>query len=146
MARLGPGSLTVTNVDATRTAAASDQQLNELLPILAGVAWLIGAAAIGYLAFLQLQYSSLGFADANDARSLAMWNGLSAVITAYFGAMAIIAPSRARMGGGAVWAVLNVAYGAFQISEGLTHEAFLIGIVSFGIAGILAFVAWRQRR
>lgn len=119
---------------------------SQLVPILAGIAWLVGAAAIGYLAFLQLEYSGLGFADADEARGLALWNGASAAITAYFGAMAIVTPSRGRMAGGVVWAVINVVWGGYQVSQGLTHGAFILALVAFSLAGILAFVGWSQFR
>lgn len=126
--------------------ANAASQRTEVVPILVGIAWLIGAAAIAYLAFLQLQYSSFGFADSSEALGLALWNGLSAAITAYFGAMAMISPSAGRMRGGVIWAVINVAYGAYQVSQGLTHEVFLLALVAFGIAGVLAFVSWSQFR
>ncbi|HEX2765653.1 MAG TPA: hypothetical protein VHR55_03320 [Candidatus Limnocylindria bacterium] len=119
---------------------------NQTVPVLAGIAWLIGAATIGYLAFLQLQYSGLGFMDSSDAFGLAIWNGVTALITAYFGAMAIVAPSAGRMAGAVVWAVLNVAWGGYQVSQGLTHEAFILALVAMGLAGVLAFVAWMQHR
>lgn len=121
-------------------------QANQLLPVLAGVAWLIGAAAIGYLAFLQLEYSGMGFADSGDALGLAVWNGATAAITAYFGAMAIVAPTRSRLGGAVVWAALNVAWGGYQVSQGLTHAVFMLALVAFSLAGVLALVAWSQLR
>lgn len=136
-----PGSSPPTPTSALPTAPEASRQV---VPIIAGVAWLIGAAAIGYLAFLQLQYSGMGFADSDEARGLALWNGLTAAITAYFGAMAIVAPSRSRMGGAVIWAVINVLWGGYQVAQGLTHEAFILALVAFAIAGVLAFVGWRQ--
>jgi membrane associated rhomboid family serine protease len=121
-------------------------QPNQLLPVFAGIAWLLGAAAIGYLAFLQLEYSSLELADADEARALALWNGASAAITAYFGAMAILSPTRKRMGAAVVWGAINVAWGAFQVSQGVTHAAFTGSLVAFGLGTVLAFVAWSQLR
>ena len=99
---------------------------------------------MGHLAFLQLEYGGLGLADADDARGLALWNGITAAITAYFGAMAIVAPSRGRMAGAVLWAVLNVAWGGYQVSQGLTHEVFILALVAFSLAGVLAFAAWSQ--
>jgi hypothetical protein len=121
-------------------------QPNQLLPVFAGIAWLLGAAAIGYLAFLQLEYSSLGLADADEARALALWNGASAAIAAYFGAMAILSPTRRRMGAAVVWGAINVAWGAYQVSEGVTHPAFTGSLVAFGLGTVLAFAAWSQLR
>jgi len=141
-------SLTRTPIDPGSTRGAStapplaESAPEQTVPIIAGIAWLIGAAAVGYLAFLQLRYSGLGLADADDARGLALWNGLSAAITAYFGAMAIVAPSRGRMGGAVLWAIINVGWGGYQVSQGLTHEAFILALVAFAVAGVLAFVAW----
>ena len=136
-----PGPVVPAAASAEPTARDNASQM---VPIIAGVAWLIGAAAVGYLAFLQLQYSGLGLADADDARGLALWNGATAAITAYFGAMAIVAPSRGRMGGAVLWAVINVAWGGYQVSQGLTHEAFILALVAFAVAGVLAFVSWSR--
>lgn len=150
---LAPGSVTSLTRATTTTSGTppptdtSPQPAvvpSQIVPVIAGIAWLIGAAAVGYLAFLQLQYSSLELADADEARGLAAWNGLTAAVTAYFGAMAIVAPTRGRMGGAVIWAVINVLFGGFQVSQGLTHEAFILALVAFAIAGVLAFVAWRQ--
>ncbi len=110
--------------------------------MIAGIAWLIGAAAIAYLAFLQLQYGSLGFADSADATSLALFNGIAAAITVYIGARAILSPTKQRLLGGVIWAVINVGWGAYQVSQGVTHEAFILSLVAFGVAGIVSFVAW----
>lgn len=125
---------------------AEHTEPNQTVAVLAGIAWLIGAAAIGFLALLQLQYSSFGFPDSDEAMGLAAWNGITALITAYFGAMAIIKPSAGRMAGGVVWAVLNVAFGAYQVSQGVSHEAFILALVAFSVAGVLAFVVWIQLR
>lgn len=133
-------------VSSAPVESAAPAEPNQTVPVMAGIAWLIGAAAIGYLAFLQLEYSGFGFADADEARGLALWNGAAAAITAYFGAMSIVAPTRQRMAGGVIWAVINVAWGGYQVSQGLTHEVFILSLVAFSLAGILAFVAWSQFR
>lgn len=141
-----PSVVGTTNLVPRPVESSTSVGPNQAVPIMAGVAWLIGAAAIGYLAFLQLEYSGFGLADADEARGLALWNGTAAAITAYFGAMAIVAPTRQRMGGGVIWAVINVGWGGYQVSQGLTHEAFIVSLVAFSLAGILAFVAWSQFR
>lgn len=116
------GPATGASAHAGETPASTAGQ-REPLPILVGVCWLVGAAAIGYLALLQLEYSALGLADSADARNLAIWNGVASAITAYFGAIAIIRPTPQRLMGGFIWAVLNVAWGAYQVSQGVTHGA-----------------------
>ncbi len=37
------------------------------------------------------------------------------------------------MAGGVAWAVLNVGWGAYQVSQGLTHEAFILALVAFSL-------------
>lgn len=105
---------------------------------------MVGAAGLAYLAFLQLQYSSQGHADAADVQNLAIWNGIAAGITAYFGAVLIVRPTPQRLMGSAIWAILNVGWGAIQVSQGVTHPAYLISLVAFGAAGVLSFVSWQQ--
>lgn len=108
------------------------------------MAWLGAAAAIAYLAFLQLDYSGTGLVGSGQALQLAIFNGVSALITGYFGARVV---TRARPGdflGGTVWAVLNVAWGAYQVSQGVSHPAFILALVLMALAGLLSFVAWRQ--
>jgi hypothetical protein len=144
-------SLTTPSIPAyiaspTTEPPATAAEPNQLLPVFAGIAWLIGAAAIGYLAFLQLEYSGFGLADADEALALALWNGATAAITAYFGAMAILAPTRRRMGGAVLWGIINVAFGAYQVSQGVSHPAFIAALVAFGMGGILALAAWSQLR
>ena len=129
-------------VEPAREPVAAASSSTNQLPLIAGVAWLIGAAAIAYLALLQLQYSSLGFADSTDAGSLALFNGVAAAITVYVGARAIMSPTRQRLLGGAIWGVANVGWGAYQVSQGVTHEAFIVALIAFGIAAIVSFVAW----
>jgi len=121
------------------------QQPVQHLAIITGISWLAGAAAISYLAFLQLQYSSVSRrAMADEVRALALWNGFSAAITVYFGAMLLMKPSRSRAIMGSIWGGASVIYGAYQVSDGVRHPAFLFALVCFGLAGVLSLVLWLQ--
>lgn len=113
--------------------------------LIAGIAWLIAAAAIAYLAFLQLQYSSTGFVGSSDAGGLAFINGASAIIFGFIGAKAVGGrATKAEFLGAAFWAAINIAWAVLQISQGVTHPAYLLGTVAIGVAGIVSFSAWRQ--
>ena len=118
---------------------------NETIGLIAGLAWIGSALAIGYLAFLQLQYAGLGLPDSDDAMGLATWNGVSAAITVFFGARLILGVDRRFLVSAIGWAVVTVAWGMLQISQGFTHEVFLIATVLAGVAGVLSFADWRQR-
>jgi hypothetical protein len=82
-------------------------------------AWLLAAALTGYLAFLQLQFSAATEGRlAEEARNLAIGNGLSAAITVFFGAKLLdgsLAPLPVQFGSvGAIrvtWAVIQVMQG-----------------------------------
>jgi hypothetical protein len=114
--------------------------------LIAGIAFLLAAAAIGYLAFLQLEYSSLGLGDADTARVLAIWNLVAAGLSALAGGKALVSPNRRSLITGALWGGLNVVLGGIQIAQGITHESFVIATVCFGIAGLLSALAAGQYR
>jgi hypothetical protein len=134
----------------TGTAAAAlahaDARSNTTLPLIAGLAWLVAAALTGYLAFLQLQFSG----DSNtrlaeEARNLAIGNGVSAAITVFFGAKLLIGADRRFLFNSAAWGALSVAWGAYQISQGVTADVFIAATVAAGVAGIVSLVAGTQR-
>lgn len=116
------------------------------IALVAGLTWIGSAAAIGYLAFLQLQYSSLGYADSAGAGSLALWNGVSAAVTVFFGARLFLGASRRFLLNSVGWAVLNVAWGGYQISRGVTADVFVLATLLGAVAGVLSFSAWVASR
>jgi hypothetical protein len=127
-------------------ASAPSQQANNILRLIAGLAWLLAAALTGYLAFLQLQFSAategrLG----NEAMSLAITNGISAAITVFFGAKLLMAPSRRFLFNSAAWAALSVTWAVIQIMQGVTADVFIMATVASAVAGILSLVAAIQR-
>jgi hypothetical protein len=104
------------------------------------------AALTGYLAFLQLQFSSLTDSRlAEEARNLAVGNGVSAAITVFFAAKLLLGPDRRFLFNSAAWGALSVAWGAYQISQGVTAEVFIAATVAAGLAGMLSLVAAIQR-
>ena len=112
-----------------------------MVPVIAGLAWIGSAAAIGYLALLQVQYTNLGLPGSDDLAGLALRNGASAVITLYFGTKLIVDPTRRLLTNSTVWAALTVGWGIYQVSQGVTAEVYLLALVLAGVAGILSFVA-----
>lgn len=131
--------------DTVIPLVAPEATQSETVGLLAGLSWIGSAVAMGYLAFLQLQYSSLGLVGSRDAGTLAIWNGVAAAITAFFGARLILGATRRFLANSIGWAVLNVAWGVYQISQGVSAGAFLIATLLAGIAGVLSFVAWQQK-
>jgi hypothetical protein len=114
------------------------------LSLIAGLAWIGAALCFGYLAFLQLQYAPLDVGSSSNLRGLALANGIGAGVFAIFGAGLILGASRGTLLASAIWAGINVAYAAWQVSTGVTADVFLLGTALAGIAGVLSFVAWRQ--
>jgi hypothetical protein len=112
----------------------------------AGVAWLITAAITGYLAFEQWTLATaLGVAaSGRELMAVAALNGVSALITAYFGARCLQGPRKGQLGNAAVWGLLSVSFGVYQVAQGASYGVFLLSIVAAGVAGILSFVARDQ--
>ncbi len=106
----------------------------------AGVAWILTAAVTAYLALLQWSYVGTMFDDGTYQLN-ALWNGIAAVLTAYFGARCLMNPPRGLLGTSTAWGVLSVAWGAYQIANGATHELFLLSVLGAGVAGILSLAA-----
>ena len=106
----------------------------------AGIAWILSAALIGYLALIQLGYVGSIF-DTGQFQELAIWNGLTALITLYFAARLLMSPTTKILFNSIAWAALTVVWGAYQISQGVTHDAYIGAIVAAAVAGVLSFVA-----
>ncbi len=119
--------------------AAADR--SSTISLIAGLAWIGAALCYGYLAFLQLTYAPLLGGQADHLRELAVGNGIGAAITLFFGARLILGTTRGTLTGSAIWGGLGVAYGVWQISQGVTHEVFLLGTLLAGAAGVLSLVA-----
>ena len=134
-ASLPPDSTPGTQGQADRT---------DTITLIAGLNWIGAALAFGFLAFLQLQYAPLAGAQKGELESLALANGVGAAITLFVGARLIIGASSGVLAGSAFWGVLSVLYGGWQISQGVTHEAFIIGTLLSGAAGVLSFIAWQR--
>ena len=111
---------------------------------LAGVAWLVAAGILAYLAYVQwtlgAALTTAGFSD-QGLRGVAAWNGVSALLTAYFGARCLRAPNKGFLTTSVGWAVLNVAWGTYQVVNGVGDSLFILTIVASGLAGVLSFAA-----
>lgn len=105
-----------------------------------GIAWIVAAVAIGYLALLQLGYAGTTL-DNGSFEALAIWNGIAAAITVYFGARLLMSPTRSTLHVSVIWAAISVASGAYQIANGATHELFLLSTLAAGVAGVLSLAA-----
>jgi hypothetical protein len=137
---LSPSAMPVTAPGPTPSAEPNQTDgVTPNLLLIAGLAWIGSAAAIGYLAFLQLQYASTQLPGAEDVGTVALWNGVTAAVTLYFGAKIIIAPTRRLMTNSTIWAVLTVAYGVYQVSQGVTADVYILALVLAGVAGVLSF-------
>lgn len=114
-----------------------------------GIAWIVSAMFTGYLALVQVGFASSGLGAlsglVNTLSFDATFNGVTAVVTLYFGARLLMDPPRGFLRGSTVWGVLSVAWGAFQIANGATYWAFYGSIVASAAAGILSYVAYSQR-
>jgi hypothetical protein len=93
---------------------------------------------MGYLAFEQWSLASL---LGGDLASTALFNGVAAAITAYFGARCLQRPRRGSLTNASWWAGLNVLWGVYQIANGVTYGLFFLVLVGTAVAGILSFVA-----
>jgi len=113
------------------------------VPMLAGLAWLLGAALTGYLAYQQWSLGST-FGSA-DYQATAAWNAFTALVTLYFGARLIASPSRRLLDWSAAWAILSVASGVVQIATaGLVGDVFVMSVIAAAVAGVLSFVGRQQ--
>jgi hypothetical protein len=122
-----PGSAPATNVE----------------PI-AGVAWIVSAALIGYLGLLQLGYVGT-ILDTGGLQGLAIWNLIAAAITLYFGARLLTKATAGNLRSSILWAVINVVWNGFEITQGATHWAFIAATVGALAAGVLSLVALQSR-
>ena len=111
---------------------------------LAGVAWLAAAAILAYLAYSQWSVgsalASAGLPDGN-LRGVAAWNVVSALLTAYFGARCLRDPDKGFLRTSVAWAVLNVALGVYQLTNGVGDALFALTIIASALAGVLSFAA-----
>ncbi len=106
----------------------------------AGIAWLLTAAATGYLALLQFGVVGTLFDD-GTYQAYAFWNGIAAALTAYFGARCLTNPPRGFLGTSTAWGALSVLSGVYQIANGATNDLFLLATLGAGVAGVLSFAA-----
>jgi hypothetical protein len=128
-------------MDPTPTSPPASVDRRATISLIAGLLWIGAGLCFGYLAFLQLQYAPVLGGQADQLRGLALWNRIGAAITLFFGARLIMGASRSTLAGSAVWAGLGVVYGVWQISQGITHEVFVLGTLLTGAAGVLSLVA-----
>ena len=130
-------------------ARGADASATKQVETAGGVAWIICALFTGYLALVQFGIAStLGSLDRGVVGSLnldAIFNGLAAALTVYFGARLLLSPPRGFLGTSTVWGVLDVIWGTYQIANGASHWAFYGSVVAAAAAGILSFVAYSQR-
>jgi len=127
---------------------------------LAGAAWVLGALLIGYLAIEQLSAAgtiarlqafdqSLGVtytgASQSDYQVSAVWNGVVAVLTAFFAFRLLRDPSDRDLRVSVTWGVINVVIGIIEVANGVSAEAFLAATVVMGAAGIASFAALQER-
>jgi hypothetical protein len=107
---------------------------------LAGLAWIACAGLTGYLAFIQLGYVGT-VVDDGSLQSNALWNGVTAALTLFFGAKLLTKPDRGFLGTSAAWAVLVVLWNGYNIMNGATHEAYIGATVAALAAGVLSWSA-----
>jgi hypothetical protein len=111
---------------------------------IAGVAWIVSAAMIGYLGLFQLGYVGT-ILDTGDLQAIAIWNLIAAAITLYFGARLLTKATRSNLRSSIIWAVINVLWNGFEITQGATHWAFIGATVGALTAGVLSLVALQSR-
>lgn len=138
-ATLGPAT-TLSPAPATLPTSAPTTNVEPI----AGVAWIVSAAMIGYLGLLQLGYVGT-ILDTGDLQANAIWNLISAAITVYFGARLLTKATRGNLRSSIIWAVINVLWNGFQITQGATHWAFVGATVGALTAGVLSLVALQSR-
>ena len=113
----------------------------------AGIAWIIAAALIGFVALQQLAAAnSLDVlnrvsADAVEGGRLAE---AVAALTVYFGARLLGNPPRSFLQTSFFWAVLIVGWAAYQVSAGIRSEIFTAATIVAGVAGMLSLAAWSR--
>jgi hypothetical protein len=131
-------------VAAPTTATPEAQSYDNPAATFAGIAWIICAALTGYLALLQFgtarNLTSLGL-DPGDLQTFALWNGVAAAVTVYFGVRLLQRPRRGFVNTSTAWGVLSVGGGIVQIASGATNDIFLGSIVAAGVAGVLSLAA-----
>jgi hypothetical protein len=108
--------------------------------VLAGVAWILGAALTGYLGLLQLGYAGTEFDD-GSLQFTAIWNLVAAALQLFFGAKLLTKPDRGFLGTSVAWAVLVVAWNGYNIMNGATHFAYIGATVCALAAGVLSWAA-----
>jgi hypothetical protein len=94
----------------------------------------------GYLAYQQWTIGRL-IGSPSEYLMAAIGNAGSAIVTAYFAARLLMKPTRGILGTSAVWATLSVAWGIYQIANGVTGKVFVLSILAAGAAGVLSLVA-----
>jgi hypothetical protein len=127
---------------------------------LAGAAWVLGALLIGYLAIEQLSaagtITSLQALDQSvgatysgvspsDLQVEAVWNGVVAVLTAFFAFRLLRVPSDRDLRISVTWAAINVVIGVIEVANGVSAAAFLAATVVMGGAGIASYAALQER-
>lgn len=125
---------------------ASSQQ--NQLATWAGLSWLASAALLAFLAFQQFEAaslaSSIGLGDASEITATAAWNGLQAIITAFFAVRCLRGPDRGFLTTSVAWAVVNVGFGVYQVVNGATYWVFYAFLIASGLAGVLSWAARDQ--
>ena len=113
----------------------------------AGIAWIIAAALIGFVALQQLAAANTVdvlnrvSADAVEGGRLAE---AVAALTVYFGARLLRNPPRSFLQTSFFWAVLIVGWAAYQVSAGVRSEIFIAATIVAGVAGTLSLAAWSR--
>lgn len=111
----------------------------------AGVAWLATAAMMAFLAFQQLEAAQslrlLGIAGGEDLTLTAVLNGVSALITAVLGLRCLAGATWGFLHKSAIWALVNVGFGVWQVVNGATYWVFYATIIASGLAGLLSWAA-----
>jgi hypothetical protein len=118
-------------------------QPTNVLAVIGGVAWIISAALTGYLALLQFGFVGT-ILDGGSLQTLAISNGVAAALTVYFGIRCVMNPTRGFLSTMVAWGVLDVSWGLYQISGGVTHWAYLGAVVASGVAGLVCLAARAQ--
>jgi hypothetical protein len=127
---------------------------------IAGIAWVVGALLIGYLAIEQLSAAgtiarlqafdqSLGVtytgSSQSDLQFSALWNGVVAVLTAFAAFRLLRDPSDRDLKVSVTWAVINVVGGIYEVANGVSAAAFLAATVVMAGAGVASFAALQER-
>ena len=70
-----------------------------------------------------------------------MWNGVAAVVTAYFGARCVRNPDHRFLWFSTLWGAFGVILGIAQVAGGAAYWLYYLVLVLSGVAGMLSFVA-----